>query len=171
MKSARFFVLAMFAISSFTFNSCNSDDDDEGDCLGTLQSSWKFNGVYEKSHVGLYSRTGSLMNLTFTACVEGSNDKVLSIAYFNYPPEVGVSQPLLQGPSIAGYTAMGLYNADVEGDFATDSIHTGTFTVTSIDTVAHLLSAEFQFTAVNLSNPSQTAVITEGVVNNIHYEN
>jgi hypothetical protein len=94
---------------------------------------------------------------------------VLSIAYLPYPPTVGTFD-LLGGLGL-NPTAQGLYDTDIEGNFWTETTNTGTITITDVDTVMHLLSATFQFTAINVDDPSATIQITEGQIFNIQYQN
>ena len=46
------------------------------------------------------------------------------------------------------------------GDYYTDAVHTGTLTLTRIDTVARIAAGTFQFTA--LDRNGQTVTVTEG---------
>jgi hypothetical protein len=162
--------IILFSLLAVLASSCNSDDDEPFDCPGNLQASWKANGVYEESYLGFFSQTQSLLSFGFDACVENDNDKQIAFVYLNFPPTIG-TQPLLMGPTFSGVTAQGSYQADVEGDFMTDSVHVGTFTITALDTVQHRLSATFEFVAKNVDDPSQTVQITEGQIYNVLYQN
>ncbi len=158
-------LFAIALLATIGLSSC--DREDEFECPGELQASWRANGTYEESYVGFYFHTATLLNLTFSACVDSDNDKVLSIAYIPYPPTEGTFD-LVSGPGLDP-TAQGLYDADVEGNFWTDAVHTGTVTLTDVDTVAQRISGTFQFTAVNVDNASETIQITEGQIYNIQY--
>jgi hypothetical protein len=170
MKFSRFFILALFAISSFTFNSCNSDDGDDENCLGVFQGSWKVNGVEESSYFGLIGRTYDLMTMTFSVCPDYGNPRTISFTFLDYPPVVG-TQEIREGQNGASITAKCYYSSDDGGEFYTDTVQMGTFTITSVNTVDRTLSATFQLNARSGTNASQTIAITEGELININYPN
>jgi hypothetical protein len=47
-------------------------------------------------------------------------------------------------------------------EWITDAQHTGTVTVTRYDETEKIISGTFEFTAVNLDDPSQTITVTDG---------
>ncbi len=159
---------AFLFLSLVGITACNQDDDGDTDCTGQLQASWYADGMFEESYVGFYSHTGNLLNLSFSSCHLGEERGNVSFVYLTYPPVVG-SQPLLKGVDFSGVTAQGVYGIDDVG-FDTDTVNTGTFTITEVDLVAKTLSATFEFTAVNVDDPSDSTVITQGQVFNIKYE-
>jgi len=169
MKFARFFTLALFVATTFTFTSCNSDDDDEN-CLGTLQGRWKVDGVEETAYVGLLSRSVDLMSMTFSVCPYAGNTRTLTLTILDYPPLVG-TQEIREGQNSSSINGKCYYTSDENGVFFTDSVQTGTFTITSVDPVARTLSATFQLTARSSANASQTITITEGELYNLQYPN
>jgi hypothetical protein len=124
--------------------------------------------MFEECYVGFYSHTGSLLNLTFSSCHLGDERGNVTVVYLPYPPVVG-PVPLLKGVDFTGVTAQGVYTID-DVSFDTDTVSTGTFNITNVDLVAKTLSATFEFTAVNVDDPSDATVITQGQVFNIKYE-
>jgi hypothetical protein len=160
--------LALILLSVVSITSCNSDGDDDTDCTGQLQASWYADGMFEECYLGFYSHTADLLSLSFSSCHLGEERGNVSIVYLPYPPVVG-PQPLLKGVDFTGVTAQGVYTIDDVG-FDTDTVNTGTFTITEVDLVAKTLSATFEFTAVNVDDPSDATVITQGQVINIKYE-
>jgi hypothetical protein len=48
-------LLSIVLFSLIGFSSCNQDD--ELDCPGQLQASWRVNGNYEESYDGFYGHT------------------------------------------------------------------------------------------------------------------
>jgi hypothetical protein len=169
MKLLRFIPITLFAASTLIFPSCNSDDDDEN-CLGVFQGSWKVNGVEESSYFGLIGRTYDLMTMTFSVCPDYGNPRTISFTFLNYPPVLG-SQEIREGQNGASITAKCYYSSEEGGDFYTDTVQTGTFTITSVDTVAQTFSANFQLNARSETDASQSISITEGELNNIEYPN
>lgn len=56
------------------------------------------------------------------------------------------------------------------GDWSTDSVHTGTITISSIDTINHTLNATFHFIAINTTQGSTDTVhVDHGVISNIRF--
>ena len=63
------------------------------------------------------------------------------------------------GDANANANGYGLYQISA-GDYYTDATHTGTVTLTRIDTVARIAAGTFQFTGINRSG--QTVTVTDG---------
>jgi len=159
---------AFLFLSVICMAACNEDSDDDTDCAGQLQASWYANDMFEECYVGFYSHTADLLSLSFSSCHLGEERGNVTVVYLPYPPVVGTQQ-LLKGVDFTGVTAQGVYTID-DVSFDTDTVNTGTFTITEVDLVAKTLSATFEFTAVNVDDPTQTTSITEGQVFNIKYE-
>jgi len=121
-----------------------------------------------ESYVSFHSKTALHLNLSFIACKTDGVSRTIAITYLPYPPVIG-NYPLFLGPTFQGVSAFGAYTIDGDQNFQTDSTHTGTFTITSVDTVAHLLSGTFSFTAFNVDDTTDLIEIGSGEVNGTEY--
>jgi len=81
-------ILTLIFLGLISFSACrNNDDDDDTNCTGNLEASWKVNGALEEVYVSYNGHTVSFLNLHFQACADPHNAIVIN--YIPYPPAVG----------------------------------------------------------------------------------
>lgn len=167
LKSLTFLTISIL----MTMPSCSRNDgnDTDDECPSAVVATWKVDGVSLKSSVYLYSSVGSMLNFTFVGCGDANNEKVIQLSYLPYPPAVG-TYPLRDGVSSSGTTAQGAYSPDSNVSYATDTVHTGSITINSINASAKTLSATFQFTGKKYNGSGELVQITEGVITNARYQ-
>ncbi len=166
--------LALLFLGVISITACNNDDDDDdNNCgtTGTLEASWKVNGVEEKAYLSFHSHTVSLLNLSFLSC-SGPNNAVL-LNFIPYPPSVGTYE-LKYGPLSSPIKGLATYIDESVGtsgvSYATNDTITGTFTITDVDLSAKTLSGTFSFDGLKEDGSGVINTITEGQIFNTVYE-
>lgn len=166
-------LLALLFLGVISITACRNNDDDDNNCgtNGTLEASWKVNGVEEKAYISYHAHTVSLLNLSFQSC-SGPNNAVV-INYIPYPPAVGTYE-LKYGPFSSPMKGMGTYIDESVGtsgvSYATNDTITGTFTITAVDLTAKTLSGTFSFNGLKEDGSGIINSITEGQIFNTVYE-
>lgn len=163
--------LALLFLGIISITACRNNDDDNNNnnCNGTLDASWKVNGVEESAYVEYNTHTVSLLSLSFQACSEPNNFVIIN--YIPYPPAVG-SYELRNGPLSSPIKGQGVY---VDEGVGTSGVHyqtndtiVGILNITSVDFAAKTLSGTFSFDALK---PDGTVIqITEGEIFDTKYE-
>lgn len=164
--------LALLFLGVISITACNNDDDDDNcGATGTLEASWKVNGVEEKAYQSFNNHTVSLLSLSFQSCSGPNNTVVLN--YIPYPPAVG-SYELKYGPFSSPLKGQATYIDESTGtsgvSYATNDTITGTFTITAVDLSAKTLSGTFSFNGLKEDASGIIYTITEGQIFNTVYE-
>lgn len=166
-------LLALLFLGVILITACRNNDDDDDTCgaTGTLEASWKVNGVEEKSYVTYHAHTVSFLSLSFQSCSGPNNTVVLN--YIPYPPAVGTYE-LKYGPLSSPIKGMATYIDESVGtsgvSYATNDTITGTFTITAVDLAAKTLSGTFSFDGLKEDGSGVINNITEGQIFNTVYE-
>lgn len=168
MRSAQLFAFSAFIMCLTTFSACSPDEESAEDCIDTPDATWLDNGTSRSSNSNLHVHSETLMNLSFAACQSDNVDRTITISFLPYPPVVGIYE-IRDGITINGTYAKGTYTTDDLGDFTTDDTHTGTISITEVNSTSQTLNATFQFTARKNNDAEQTVEITEGQIIGTNY--
>lgn len=151
-------------------SSCRHNEPGSANCPGNAVATWKVDGRTFESYVYLYTKVGSVNNFTLTACTTGSNNETVQLAFIPYPPVVG-SHPLTwNGYGVWNNEGSGQYLTDEDGNYVTDTTHTGSFDIASVNTTNKTISGSFHFSAHEV-NGTRSVNITDGIFTNMKYEN
>lgn len=141
--------------------SCNKDK------TVTSNFSFTYNGtnISGNNYQASYLLSHSTGNYNFTGTFYGSNSGIKAQLTFGGLEYI---QPgTYQAGSIYANNISGTLNLFVDSaQFETSS---GSFQVTQIDTVNHLISGKFQFNGVNVLDMYQTVTVNNGSFSNISY--
>ena len=148
-------------------SACSKPSATTNPCSTLIGGSWKVNGTnYLATSLTTVTSNSSNSNFYITgyACLSNTT----GYKYFNIlvPQRFSVgtyslsAKPTYLGPAGANYIS----NTD---SFATDANHTGSLTITSINTVDSTYSATFYFSAV--SKNASVVTITNGVLTNLGF--
>jgi hypothetical protein len=139
------------------------------DCIGTVVGEWDLNGVHYQSSTPSFIDGGSAYTFNMVACLglASSEAQVLEFGYFPTPVAPAtftLDTELLADAGSAKYSGLYLDNSKA---YRTNGGHTGTLTITTVDSATMTFDATFSFTGV--SDDENVVSISNGVIKKLKF--